>query len=142
MLKLCNTCKAEKDIADFAKSSDTIDGLQRRCRLCQKQLGKLHYLKNKNDYKNRAIAQKEKIRTFLIDYREGKPCVDCGICFPTWMTQFDHVRGQKLFSICSDKYSHTLSQIIEEIEKCELVCANCHAHRTYMANKRRGKVKE
>ena len=46
--------------------------------------------------------------------------------------QFDHVSGDKLFNI-GDAANRGLSllRIQEEMDKCEIVCANCHAIRTY-----------
>lgn len=35
MLKRCCTCKEKKELADFGKSAQTADGLQRRCRSCR-----------------------------------------------------------------------------------------------------------
>lgn len=42
---------------------------------------------------------------------------------------FDHL-GDKLFEI-SDSLTYSIDRILREVEKCELVCANCHAVRTY-----------
>ena len=61
-------------------------------------------------------------------------CFDCGfqcdeythICFA-----FDHLNpGLKAFSL-SKAHKHTYKQIDDEIAKCELVCHNCHAIRTW-----------
>lgn len=59
------------------------------------------------------------------------PCKDCGQKFPPECMQFDHVRGCKKASI-ADLVSSSVAKemILREIEKCELVCANCHAIRT------------
>lgn len=46
--------------------------------------------------------------------------------------QLDHVVGQKEFNI-ADSVSSGMSDIrlIREINKCQVVCANCHAERTH-----------
>jgi hypothetical protein len=59
------------------------------------------------------------------------PCMDCGGFFPPAAMDFDHVRGEKLSSISklvSDSARWEL--VVIEIEKCDLVCANCHRLRT------------
>ncbi len=43
---------------------------------------------------------------------------------------FDHVHGKKLFTIGSG-IVRALKKVMNEIAKCDLVCANCHRVRTY-----------
>lgn len=58
-------------------------------------------------------------------------CLDCGHNFNPWVMQFDHrVSGDKKFEIARS-HSYGWDRILEEIEKCDIVCANCHADRTY-----------
>lgn len=61
---------------------------------------------------------------------KDRPCHDCGEKFPYWVMDFDHKRDKK-FSIGRAVASRSWSEIIEEINKCDLVCANCHRMRTY-----------
>jgi hypothetical protein len=47
---------------------------------------------------------------------------------------YDHTRGEKGFNIMhavKRQMNISLSAIAEEIEKCDLVCRNCHALRTW-----------
>lgn len=55
------------------------------------------------------------------------PCVDCGGTFHPAAMEFDHVRGSKKFNIGVKAMSRP--DLIEEMAKCELRCANCHATR-------------
>jgi hypothetical protein len=65
-------------------------------------------------------------------WKGGKPCTDCGDSYPHYVMQFDHVRGEKLGDVSTMVTSGcSLKRIQTEIAKCELVCANCHAKRTY-----------
>ena len=56
-------------------------------------------------------------------------CADCGYNARPEALQFDHVNSDKEFSIGKDLFSGT-HKALKEIEKCEVVCANCHALRT------------
>jgi len=63
-----------------------------------------------------------------------KSCMDCGIKVTaqnTYMFDYDHRDPHlKSFTI-SHKYHHfTEYALLQEMEKCDLVCANCHRHRT------------
>jgi hypothetical protein len=62
---------------------------------------------------------------------KAAPCMDCGACFPPTAMDFDHVRGVKVATISyliSKK--RPWSMVLQEIDKCDLVCANCHRIRT------------
>ena len=58
------------------------------------------------------------------------PCMDCGRKYPPECMDFDHVRGEKKFDIGTRAGSGKKEHILEEIAKCDLVCANCHRTRT------------
>jgi len=70
-------------------------------------------------------------KTFMALIKESKPCMDCGGWFPFYVMQFDHVRGDKMRSV-SSMNTYSVQSVMDEIEKCDLVCANCHAIRTYL----------
>ena len=67
--------------------------------------------------------------------KKDKPCVDCNIKYPPCVMDFDHMQG-KDFSVGLGS-SLAKWRVEAEIEKCELVCANCHRLRT---EKRRRKM--
>ena len=57
-------------------------------------------------------------------------CIDCGYRKNPRALQFDHVRGVKQGNIGNMKF-WSWGRLLEELAKCELRCANCHAERTY-----------
>jgi len=64
---------------------------------------------------------------------KSSPCVDCGETYPFYVMDFDHRPGtNKSFALSRGLYEkRPLSVLLEEIAKCDLVCANCHRARTY-----------
>lgn len=66
----------------------------------------------------------------IIDQLKAKPCTDCGMSYLPCVMEFDHIRGSKLFNI-GKTTSRRLTDILAEIDKCELVCANCHKIREH-----------
>lgn len=72
----------------------------------------------------------------LIAYREwlvplkSKPCRDCGKTLAPEAMDFDHVRGEKVRGI-TEMWSYSRDKVLVELEKCDLVCANCHRERTW-----------
>ena len=60
-----------------------------------------------------------------------KPCADCGKIFPPYVMDFDHRnRSTKRFNV-GRMIHESWERIKIEVEKCDLVCANCHRIRTY-----------
>ncbi len=70
------------------------------------------------------------VRKQIIWEAKNRPCADCGGWFNRWQMQFDHIKGNKRFNI-GGSYTRSIKDLVTEINKCEIVCANCHADRTY-----------
>lgn len=87
--------------------------------------------KNKKDLYSKQKEHREKNRQKMLEYLKNNPCVDCGESNP-YVLDFDHVRGEKSFSVGKAiSGSHrSWVKILEEINKCEVRCANCHRKRT------------
>lgn len=69
-----------------------------------------------------------KRREFVRDAKEV-PCMDCGVEYPHYVMEFDHIRGEKSFNLGGTNGS--LERLQAEIDKCDIVCANCHRVRTW-----------
>jgi hypothetical protein len=65
---------------------------------------------------------------FLLEYFKSNPCVDCGESDPL-VLEFDHLKD-KLFDIGAALPDRNWEALLAEIEKCDVVCANCHRRRT------------
>ena len=55
--------------------------------------------------------------------------MDCKGSFPPECMDFDHVRGEKNFTI-GRGYKMSIPKVKKEIDKCDVVCSNCHRIRT------------
>ncbi|MBV9172862.1 MAG: hypothetical protein JOZ81_22600 [Chloroflexi bacterium] len=66
-----------------------------------------------------------------VDFLKRVPCADCGVKYPPYVMDFDHVRGEKQINLSRLRNSRLgWAKLIAEVEKCEVVCANCHRMRT------------
>ena len=76
--------------------------------------------------------------------KQGKACTDCREDYPYWIMEYDHLPGfEKLFTIGGGKNkSLDIETIQAEIDKCELVCSNCHKNRTYRRALKNGEYPE
>ena len=73
----------------------------------------------------------DEIRKFLSDYLNDKVCNHCGDDRKV-VLEFHHLRD-KNFNL-ADATKKSIGTIVREIEKCEILCANCHRIET--ANER------
>lgn len=80
--------------------------------------------------KKRYIQEREK----WLEVIKDQPCVDCGVKYPPYVMDFDHKEGElKIASVSylARRNTSSFEKIKAEIEKCDLVCANCHRQRTH-----------
>lgn len=64
-------------------------------------------------------------------YKLAHGCADCGYSKWAGALDFDHLpEFTKSFAIGQNTGSKTWEQLVVEIAKCEVVCANCHRERT------------
>lgn len=99
-----------------------------------------HYRRNSARLKAEALEANRRQRAFLAGYvrreKDGKACADCGTEYPHYQLEFDHVRGRKVANVADlVRAPVSLRTLRMEIAKCELVCCNCHAARTWRRRK-------
>jgi hypothetical protein len=138
--KTCGRCGEIKPADDFSWRRREKGQRDSLCRPCRSEYGKEHYAANRQRYIDQAAAVKERVRRertlLLLEFFESHPCVDCGEADPV-VLEFDHLRD-KAFNI-GRAFSYLRWQtIVDEMEKCEVVCANCHRRRTA---RRRGSLR-
>lgn len=99
----------------------------------RRECHKRYYLRNKELYKDKNARRRKELISFVISLKQ-KPCMDCGVQYPHYVMDFDHRdKDTKLTTInrMVNFHSYSKKKILEEIKKCDLVCANCHRERTY-----------
>lgn len=135
MLKACTKCGEEKDEAEGFHLRDRLKNSRRSiCKSCCSAHKKEHYRKNKDRCKAQIREYKQgsrlEVREKTFEHLRENPCVDCGES-DILVLEFDHVRGLKKYNICDMmRGSFSWKSVQKEIEKCEVVCANCHKRRT------------
>jgi ribosomal protein L44E len=70
----------------------------------------------------------QKRRAMLNRIKLERGCADCGYNAHAVALDFDHI-GEKSADV-SQLYVRSLTRLLDEIAKCEVVCANCHRIRT------------
>jgi hypothetical protein len=131
-MRRCGRCREEKPLQDFAWRRKARGQLDNYCRPCRAAYKQEHYRANRQRYIEQAGARKKAVVAerfeYLVAYLREHPCVDCGEA-DSIVLEFDHLRDKK-FSISEGLQSRNWQSVLDEIAKCEVVCANCHRRRT------------
>lgn len=134
-MKICDTCKIQKLDSDFNKNKSKKDGLNTICRECSKECSRKYYKEKGEKHKKNVVERNKKYKTvlhdFILNYLETHHCIDCGNPDKR-VLEFDHLPQFKKDRDISRMIACSLSldRIKDEIDKCEVVCANCHKIRT------------
>lgn len=98
----------------------------------QKEYKQKHYAINRQKYIDQAAARRARLRS-EVQVLKTVPCTDCDHKYPYWIMQFDHRdddrNGEHTIGQLVARYNR--KKVFEEIAKCDVVCANCHADRSY-----------
>lgn len=133
-MKYCTSCNQNKDLTEFNKNKAKFDGLQTKCKLCDRNRARKLY-NNDPECANKAIARKairikdnkQKLLKILINS-------SCVICLEKDIVvlDFDHLDRSIKIDNVSNMVCQGLSwlKIEEEIKKCQILCANCHRRKT------------
>ena len=128
-MKRCSRCSLEKDPTFFSVNRTKKDGRASICLECQREYNRNHYRHNKGYYIDKAAKRQDELVAEVRALKQ-RPCFDCGKEYPYYVMDFDH-RQDKKFNISERLNYGARTQILKEIEKCDVVCSNCHRERTH-----------
>jgi hypothetical protein len=131
--KRCSRCKEAKPVSEFHRRGDR---WQSECKPCRKISNAAFYQRTKHKHNGARYARKARVQrefvAWVISLKAGKPCTDCKRVYHPAAMQWDHLPGtEKVASIANLAKHGNREAVLAEIAKCELVCANCHAIRTW-----------
>ena len=129
-MKICSTCKQSKPYSAFHKLKSSSDGYTRRCKECQKAANAKHYYANKPAYLDSANRSRLKTTVVYQEFKNTLACVQCGEA-RSWCLSFHHLDPSKKDLSVSKLITHSWSKIQAEIQKCIVLCHNCHADEHY-----------
>lgn len=104
-----------------------------RCKECMSLYHKEIYKKSPERRAKILNLNKKNIQRnidWVKNYKQQRCCLDCGNS--NWIVlEFDHLRDKEDTVSKMVFLGYSLNKIQKEIEKCEIVCSNCHTIRTY-----------
>lgn len=134
---ICRTCKQDKPEDAFHFRNRLRGTRKKQCAECFNSWRKKWYLKNKEYYINNSIEHKRQQR--LENKRKVKEilsikgCLRCPEVHPACL-DFHHI-GRKREGISKMvQRGDSWKKIRREIDKCIVLCANCHRKEHYMGS--------
>lgn len=129
----CGTCGEAKPIEEFNFRNRLTGKRHTCCKSCQKNFKRAFYDRNLQSYKVKSAQQKtraiQRNQEHVREYLNEHPCVDCGES-DALVLEFDHLhdkdRGIAQLSVDGVSWNN----ILREIQKCQVRCANCHRKKT------------
>lgn len=115
--KFCPKCRTNKPISYFYNCHSKPDGLYGWCKVC-------FNLKNN--------SRRDELKEKAIIYKGGK-CIRCGLTFPqtpSFIFDFHHIDPSTKEAWKSIR-KWGWERIQREVDKCVLVCSNCHRYLEY-----------
>lgn len=126
-MKECYKCGEKKELSEFSQNKNKKDNLNSECKNCQTKYFKEYYKNNKEKHIKSVSKTQNYKKIKLAKIKKEKGCCKCGYKDHSSALHFHHKdQKQKEFTIASN-YHHDLDLLLIEIEKCDVICANCHA---------------
>lgn len=128
-------CKKKRLETYFDISNRETGARQPFCRMCRREYQNKYYRRTsalkKVKSKQRAARRVAEARELVCGLK-SEPCKDCNKSFHWFAMEFDHNDSNRKVANISYMVlrGYAKSVILEEIEKCDLLCAICHRMRT------------
>ncbi len=138
VIKICSSCKILLPDTSFHKDKRGKFGLACYCKECAKAKARGHHkvratnedwvLKRRTTVSQRHKEAKLKAIAYL-----GGACSDCGGVFPPYVYDFHHLDEDTKLGNPSRFLRGDWKSAVSELDKCVLLCANCHRGRHFSA---------
>lgn len=97
----------------------------------QRAYNAAYYARHRDREIGRVTRRQRAARDWLRELRRV-PCLDCGQSFEPHVMDFDHRdRSTKRFNVAGRSFLRRHATVLDEVAKCDIVCANCHRVRTF-----------
>lgn len=124
--KVCTHCSVEKSFTEFYKNKQSSDGVLTICKPCSNKKRKQAWNKEKKLHVNQyAYNRRLERKLWAIEYLGGC-CSKCDIKYPHYVYDFHHIDPTTKETGIANLLLLTFEKLKIELDKCNLLCANCH----------------
>lgn len=132
--KTCFKCKKILPIDSFKRNKTRKDGKCSQCVSCQKLYRQEHYNKNKQKYIDKAKLKRIEYRERWKEYKKTLKCNRCTENHPACLCFHHSDQSTKEHTVSWLVVNGSFESLMKEVDKCEVLCANCHAKEHWSEN--------
>lgn len=126
--KICSKCKQELPMSMFRWRNKKLGKVHSQCKACESAAEKIRYANSKQRQQSvteKALLQKEN-NTNIVNIAKQCGCQKCGELRP-YLMEFHHTNPkEKVNTIAHMIKSSSQANLEKELQKCVVLCANCH----------------
>lgn len=121
----CNKCKREKELESFNFRNKVKNIKNGICKDCQKTYKNSYYRRNKESHYARNNVTKQTLKSYIKN-NKNSGCVICReLSIPC--LEYHHLVSENKEHLVSKMVDRgSLKKLKEEIDKCVILCSNCH----------------
>lgn len=123
--KVCRVCKTYKTHANFPPNKECAFGVTGTCRECYNSKVKTWYSQNRKRRQEEANKRNRERKQKVVEYF-GSICFRCKQSFPQYVFEFHHLDPKKKDVNPSVALARSEKRMWEELNKCIMLCSNCH----------------
>ena len=122
---ICTKCKEDKLPEEYPFRNKEKGIRNKTCKVCQREYKNTYYSRNKASHIVRNNKTRQKLKDILEEVKD-KGCSMCPEKFKPCL-EFHHLNGEDKLNTVAHLVSYgSKKALLQEIEKCVLLCANCH----------------
>lgn len=125
-MKTCTRCKETKPFDDFCKQTRSKDGYQPACKPCMNDLYNRSRKKKQKHYQDVAKKRQKLVVEKYKLWKQTQSCISCGEDDDACLDLHHTNHKEKETHVSDAVYKWSWNRVLKEIEKCVVVCANCH----------------
>ena len=131
VVQVCNVCDEPKPLTEeFWHRRNDVQGFHRTCKPCAAARAKAWQQANRERF-NAGKRLRKDARLEYVNEIKRVPCMDCGESYPPYVMDFDHRENKVMNVSLMVQRGVAWEALYAEIEKCDVVCSNCHRLRTF-----------
>jgi hypothetical protein len=122
----CPKCNQHKEIEEFPYKNKSKNKRSTICKVCQREYKNKHYRENKKAHYERNQKTKVKLIEYYKQIKLESECLLCGECEYACL-DFHHLDPtSKVKNVGVLTAYGSIKNLQLEIEKCVVLCSNCH----------------
>ena len=126
-MTVCTKCGVDKPEDEFSWKSQPKGIKHSHCKPCHRVIRQKHYQNTAAKTRTDTKAYRKEIKSWMAEYKTSLSCSECGFSHPAAL-DFHHTNPAEKEADpgAMTALGWAKSRIMKELDKCIVLCANCH----------------